>query len=118
MSRDALATILREGPLPWSGVQGDAGTFLETARAEEVCALIYHRQHHWNERRLLWDYDVLLMNRAIPARAAGVCAHGLRAAGALPAPGRPRRAAHGDQAEVGTLRDSAPGFHWDSPCVM
>lgn len=44
MSRDALAAILREGPVPWSAVGCDARTFLEAARAEEACALIYHRR--------------------------------------------------------------------------
>jgi hypothetical protein len=43
-ARDALAAILREGPLAWDAVGCDARSFLDAARAEELCALIHRRQ--------------------------------------------------------------------------
>jgi hypothetical protein len=44
MSKDALAAILRQGPLAWAAVGCDPRSLLDAARAEEVCALVYHRQ--------------------------------------------------------------------------
>ena len=42
--RDALARVLREGPLPWDALRCDAAAFLDAARAEETCPLVHHRQ--------------------------------------------------------------------------
>lgn len=44
MSRDQLAAILRHGPLAWDAVRCGPRSLLDAARAEEVCALVYHRQ--------------------------------------------------------------------------
>jgi hypothetical protein len=57
MSRDLLAVILREGPLTWDALGCEERAFLNAARAEEVCPLVYHRQRDAPEFAS-WPQDV------------------------------------------------------------